>query len=193
MAKVFGVEISFEIITEIPKKQKIAILLGAIVLIIIFYLWWWYFPVNAEITSLENQEAELGKKLSALEAIKKEIDKFKVEIDTLTAQYKKQSEILPQEEELPKLLISIADTGKETGVEIKSFTPGTLKKLEYYNEMDVNLKLSGNFHGIAAFIDRIRRFVRIVNVQDITLTDPIFSENKLIVKSECNLKIFSRP
>src|SRR3989304_342096 len=108
MTKVFGIEINYEVITEIPEKQKIAILSGICVLIVAFYLWWWYFPIKDEITNLESQKTELEKKLSSLEAIKKEIDKVKIEIDTLTVQYKKQSEILPQEEELPKLLNLIA-------------------------------------------------------------------------------------
>ena len=196
MAAVFGIElknINIEFLTKMPQWQKLAILGGTIFLIIFFYLWWWYLPISGEITTLENQKSELAKKLATLQGVQKDIDKFKAEIATLTAQYQKQREILPTGEELPKLLNSIADLGKETGVTIKAFTPGSLQKLEYYQEMGVNLKMSGNFHSLATFFDRIGKFKRIVNIEDMTLGDPNLLKNNLTLNSECNLKIFSRP
>ena len=193
MAAVFGIELNIEFLTKMPQWQKLAILGGTIALIIFFYLWWWYFPIRGEITNLENQKNELTKKLATFQGIQKDIDKFKAEIATLTAQYQKQREILPTGEELPKLLNSIVDLGKETGVAIKAFTPGSLQELEYYQEMGVNLKMSGDFHSLATFFDRIGKFKRIVNVEDIKIGDPKLSGNNLILNSECNLKIFSRP
>ena len=196
MAAVFGIElknINIEFLTKMPQWQKLAILGGTIALIIFFYLWWWYFPIRGEITNLENQKNELTKKLATFQGIQKDIDKFKAEIATLTAQYQKQREILPTGEELPKLLNSIVDLGKETGVAIKAFTPGSLQELEYYQEMGVNLKMSGDFHSLATFFDRIGKFKRIVNVEDIKIGDPKLSGDNLILNSECNLKIFSRP
>ena len=68
-----------------------------------------------------------------------------------------------------------------------------MQKLEYYQEMGVNLKMSGNFHSLATFFDRIGKFKRIVNIQDMTLGDPNLLKNNLTLNSECNLKIFSRP
>ncbi|OGL46329.1 MAG: hypothetical protein A2149_04755 [Candidatus Schekmanbacteria bacterium RBG_16_38_11] len=193
MAAVFGIELNIEFLTKMPQWQKLAILGGTIALIIFFYLWWWYFPIRGEITNLENQKNELTKKLATFQGIQKDIDKFKAEIATLTAQYQKQREILPTGEELPKLLNSIVDLEKETGVAIKAFTPGSLQELEYYQEMGVNLKMSGDFHSLATFFDRIGKFKRIVNVEDIKIGDPKLSGDNLILNSECNLKIFSRP
>jgi len=193
MAKAFGVELNLEFLTKMPQWQKLAILGGTIAIIVAFYLWLWYFPIKNEITALENQKRELEKKLLALQGVQKEVDKFRAEIAMLTAQYQKQSEILPPEEELPKLLNSIVDLGRETGVVIKAFTPGTLQKREYYQEMGVNLKLTGNFHSIAVFIDRIGKFKRIVNVEDITFGEPTLAGDILLLNSECDLKIFSRP
>ena len=193
MAADLRIELNIEFLTKMPQWQKLAILGGTIALIIFFYLWWWYFPIRGEITNLENQKNELTKKLATFQGIQKDIDKFKAEIATLTAQYQKQREILPTGEELPKLLNSIVDLEKETGVAIKAFTPGSLQELEYYQEMGVNLKMSGDFHSLATFFDRIGKFKRIVNVEDIKFGDPKLSGDNLILNSECNLKIFSRP
>jgi len=176
-----------------PQKQKLLVFAGTIILIVILYLWQWYFPVREEITNYENQKVELEKKLESLQKVQKEIDKFKAEIAALTSQYQKQSEILPPEEELPTLLISIADLSKETGVMIKAFTPGALQNLGNYQEMGVNLKLSGNFHSLATFIDRIGKLKRIVNVENVTFGEPALNNGKILLNSECDLKIFSRP
>ena len=192
MAKAFGKELDVEFLIKMPQKQKLLILGGTIILVVTFYLWQWYFPVREEIVNYKNQKMELEKKLKTLQGVQKEIDKFKAEIAILTSQYQKQSEILPHEEELPKLLNSIVDLSKETGVMIKAFTPGTIQKLENYQEMGVNLKLLGNFHSLAAFMDRIGKLKRIVNVEDITLGNPNLYNSKILLNSECNLKIFSR-
>ena len=192
MTKAFGKELDIEFLIKMPQKQKLLILGGTIILVVTFYLWQWYFPVREEIVNYKNQKMELEKKLKTLQGVQKEIDKFKAEIAILTSQYQKQSEILPHEEELPKLLNSIVDLSKETGVMIKAFTPGTIQKLENYQEMGVNLKLLGNFHSLAAFMDRIGKLKRIVNVEDITLGNPNLYNGKILLSSECNLKIFSR-
>ncbi|OGL44822.1 MAG: hypothetical protein A2W05_09965 [Candidatus Schekmanbacteria bacterium RBG_16_38_10] len=192
MTKAFGKELDIEFLIKMPQKQKLLILGGTIILVVTFYLWQWYFPVREEIVNYKNQKMELEKKLKTLQGVQKEIDKFKAEIAILTSQYQKQSEILPHEEELPKLLNSIVDLSKETGVMIKAFTPGTIQKLENYQEMGVNLKLLGNFHSLAAFMDRIGKLKRIVNVEDITLGNPNLYNGKILLNSECNLKIFSR-
>ena len=192
MTKAFGKELDIEFLIKMPQKQKLLILGGTIILVVTFYLWQWYFPVREEIVNYKNQKMELEKKLKTLQGVQKEIDKFKAEIAILTSQYQKQSEILPHEEELPKLLNSIVDLSKETGVMIKAFTPGTIQKLENYQEMGVNLKLLGNFHSLAAFMDRIGKLKRIVNVEDITLGNPNLYNSKILLNSECNLKIFSR-
>ncbi|OGL42289.1 MAG: hypothetical protein A3C43_03605 [Candidatus Schekmanbacteria bacterium RIFCSPHIGHO2_02_FULL_38_11] len=193
MAKLFGRELNIEFMTRMPQKQKLLVFAGTIILIVILYLWQWYFPVREEITNYENQKVELEKKLESLQKVQKEIDKFKAEIAALTSQYQKQSEILPPEEELPTLLISIADLSKETGVMIKAFTPGALQNLGNYQEMGVNLKLSGNFHSLATFIDRIGKLKRIVNVENVTFGEPALNNGKILLNSECDLKIFSRP
>ena len=192
MTKAFGKELDIEFLIKMPQKQKLLILGGTIILVVTFYLWQWYFPVREEIVNYKNQKMELEKKLKTLQGVQKEIDKFKAEIAILTSQYQKQSEILPHEEELPKLLNSIVDLSKETGVMIKAFTPGAIQKLENYQEMGVNLKLLGNFHSLAAFMDRIGKLKRIVNVEDITLGNPNLYNGKILLNSECNLKIFSR-
>ena len=192
MAKAFGKELDVEFLIKMPHKQKLLILGGTIILVMTLYLWQWYFPVREEIVNNGNQKVELEKKLKVLQSAQKEIDTFKAEIAILTSQYQKQSEILPHEEELPKLLNSIVDLSKETGVMIKAFTPGTIQKLENYQEMGVNLKLLGNFHSLAAFMDKISKLKRIVNVEDITLGNPNLYNGKILLNSECNLKIFSR-
>ena len=76
---------------------------------------------------------------------------------------------------------------------IKAFTPGALQNLGNYQEMGVNLKLSGNFHSLATFIDRIGKLKRIVNVENVTFGEPALNNGKILLNSECDLKIFSRP
>ena len=54
---------------------------------------------------------------------------------------------------------------------LKSFTPGTLSDKEFFSEWPINVHIEGTYHNLALFFDRISRFSRIINIEDLEIRE----------------------
>jgi type IV pilus assembly protein PilO len=84
-------------------------------------------------------------------------------------QFKIVMKSLPEKEEIPSLLTSISDSGKESGLEFLLFKPKREVKKEFYAEIPVAMKVNGDFHNIAKFFDQVARLSRVVNIRNISM------------------------
>ena len=61
---------------------------------------------------------------------------------------------------------SLAEQGDFT---LKRFTPGLLSDKEFFSEWPIAIAVDGSYHNLALFFDRISRFSRIINIEDLTV------------------------
>lgn len=52
------------------------------------------------------------------------------------------------------------------------------------------MKISGNYHSIAVFYDKVAKLARIVNVTDISLKEPKLENKKVILEAEFTATTF---
>jgi type IV pilus assembly protein PilO len=52
---------------------------------------------------------------------------------------------------------------------LKKFTPGEFVPKEFYSEWPIDIQLEGTYHNLALFFDRMSRFSRIVNVEEMKI------------------------
>jgi type IV pilus assembly protein PilO len=84
--------------------------------------------------------------------------------------------ILPESEEIADLYSRIQQEGTELGLNITNFKPGSFITKEYYDEWPIAMTLTGNYHILAKFFERIGKLYRIINVNDFSLrTSPVRS------------------
>ncbi|HKV09379.1 MAG TPA: type 4a pilus biogenesis protein PilO, partial [Thermoanaerobaculia bacterium] len=62
---------------------------------------------------------------------------------------------------------SLAEQGDFT---LKRFTPGLLTDKEFFSEWPIAIAVDGSYHNLALFFDRISRFSRIINIEDLTVS-----------------------
>jgi Tfp pilus assembly protein PilO len=61
---------------------------------------------------------------------------------------------------------------------LKKFNPRTLSDKEFFSEWPIEVDLDGSYHNLALFFDRISRFSRIINVEDlVVIAMPATSKN----------------
>jgi len=77
---------------------------------------------------------------------------------------------LPDKKEIPSLLTSISEAGKEAGLEFLLFQPISEINKDFYAEIPVSIKVAGNYHNVGLFFDNVSRLFRIVNIKDIVMT-----------------------
>lgn len=108
-------------------------------------------------TFLEKKELAVN-----LDAYKAQIIKAKENFDVLKDQ-------LPNESEIPDLLIDMTQVGLARGLQFEQIRPGNTIAKEFYAEKLVNIKANGDYHQIAGFISDIAALPRIINVANFSL------------------------
>lgn len=144
---------------------------GSIVLCLVLLLGW-YFYWSEQMDRLVAADADKA-------ALKTEYaDKMKLAISSnfLTRQ-KQQIESyvlnlerqLPNEEEMDALLAEINQAGMRRHLRFELFRPGPTTVKEYYAELPIDIKISGSYANLAAFMADLAAIPRIVTMTDIHL------------------------
>lgn len=116
----------------------------------------------------KQKEAFLEKKKLAvnLEAYKQQ----RMEIEQAFGALLKQ---LPNKSEMDALLIDINQAGLGRGLQFELFKPAEKENFtEFYAELPVNIKVSGNYHDLGAFTSDVAKMPRIVLLTDLKIDPP---------------------
>ena len=77
---------------------------------------------------------------------------------------------LPNKSQMDALLVDINQAGLGRGLQFDLFKPAPSEiKREFYAELPVTLKLTGNYHDVGQFASDIGQLSRIVTLNDVTL------------------------
>jgi type IV pilus assembly protein PilO len=80
---------------------------------------------------------------------------------------------LPNKSEMDALLIDINQAGLGRGLAFELFKPSEKENFtEFYAELPVNIKVTGNYHDLGAFASDVAKMPRIVLLTDLKLDPP---------------------
>jgi len=80
---------------------------------------------------------------------------------------------LPNKSEMDALLIDINQAGLGRGLAFELFKPAQTENFtEFYAELPVNLKVTGNYHDLGAFTSDVAKMPRIVLLTDLAIAPP---------------------
>ena len=80
---------------------------------------------------------------------------------------------LPNKSEMDALLIDINQAGLGRGLAFDLFKPAATENFtEFYAELPVNIKVTGNYHDLGAFASDVAKMPRIVLLTDVKLDPP---------------------
>jgi type IV pilus assembly protein PilO len=78
---------------------------------------------------------------------------------------------LPNKSEMDALLTDINQAGLGRGLQFELFKPATTEKMaDFYAELPIALKITGNYHDMGAFASDVAQLPRIVTLNDISIT-----------------------
>ena len=145
----------------------------AIVALVLFLGWYFYWSDQlAELQRGEDEEVTLkGQYKDKLQqAVNLEPLKKQKELATqYVARLEKQ---LPSKSEMDALLSDINQAGIGRGLQFELFRPGQATVRDYYAELPINIRLTGNYHDIAAFTSDIASLPRIVTLNNVSIAMP---------------------
>ena len=183
-------KINVDSIVRLPRLQKAGILCGAVLLIFGLY---WFLVYRDYSAKLDARQAVLTKKQQELNeqmVILADLPKFKKETADMKSKRQKALEQLPNEKDIDRLLEDISSLAIESGLEILLFKPEPEVKRNFYAEIPVELKLSGSYHDLALFYDKIANLPRIVNVSELLIEKPQEVDGRNILQASCTAKTY---
>ncbi|HBL27289.1 MAG TPA: hypothetical protein DD490_10690, partial [Acidobacteria bacterium] len=145
----------------------IGAVLGAIACGIGFY--YMVQPIKDEIIAGEQTLADLQSKIQEGRAAKAQLPKFREEIRQLEEELGKLLRILPARRNTPDLLRRIRALAEQGDFALKRFTPKEMTDQEFFSEWPIEIALDGTYHNLALFFDRISRFSRIINIENLQI------------------------
>jgi len=153
-----------------PILPKVGVLFITLVLIIFASYW---FDWKAQIDSIDQEKLKeeglrktfLTKKSEAinLPAYQKQLEDIEKQFGALLKQ-------LPGKSEMDALLTDINQAGLGRGLQFELFKPAVQEtRRDFYAELPITIKVSGNYHDIGAFASDIGKLSRIVTLENIAL------------------------
>ena len=153
-----------------PILPKLGVLFVTLVLIIFAGYW---FDWKAQIEQIDQEKLKeeglrktfLTKKSEAinLPAYQKQLEDIEKQFGALLKQ-------LPGKSEMDALLIDINQAGLGRGLQFELFKPAAQEtRRDFYAELPITIKVSGNYHDIGAFASDIGKLSRIVTLENIAL------------------------
>lgn len=133
----------------------------------------WYFlvdPKNKEIQAQTRRLGELQVKIQEGRAAKQKLPQFREEVRRLELELDKLLRILPARRNTPELLRRIRQLTEQGNFDLLRFTPGNFVDKDFYSEWPIAIRLNGNYHNLALFFDRVGRFSRIINIENLKVS-----------------------
>jgi type IV pilus assembly protein PilO len=152
-----------------PIIPQVFCALGVLVLVLVvgWFLYW-----SGRLDALENGEKEELKlkadyKVKIQQAINLEALKQQKElVGEYVASLEKQ---LPSKAEMDALLSDINQAGLGRGLQFELFKPGQVVLKDYYAELPIDIKVSGNYHDVASFTSDVANLPRIVTLNNMNI------------------------
>jgi type IV pilus assembly protein PilO len=129
----------------------------------------WFRPLNAEIEAKKVELDGLNQEIAKGRAAERKLSQFREEVKRLELELSKLLQILPSKRNTEELIKRIETLTRQGDFTLKTFKPGEFVQKDFYAEWPITVDLDGTYHNLALFFDRMSRFSRIVNVEELKI------------------------
>ena len=133
-----------------------------------FYFFKWS-PMVEEETQKTAALKKLQGEIQALEVTANKLPEFQREVQLLQASLEKLKLILPTEKQMPDLMKRLQSLTQQSSLSLRDFTPGASAPKEFYQEVPITITVTGSYHNLGLFFDRVGRLIRLVNVANVKI------------------------
>ncbi len=140
-----------------------SLVLALIIFALIFFVY--FKPKNQELKDLRAEREKVEQEVQQLRIKKEQLVKIEAELVNLKATLKELEVIIPQKKEISEILRRIQQLAFDARLDILKFAPGGEIKREFFAEWPIPIEVSGTYHNLATFFDRLSLFDRIFNVE----------------------------
>lgn len=169
-----------------PMFPKIAVLGGVVAVILVagFFL-----DSKDQLDTWETaqkQELQLKDQYAQKKAKAINFDLYRQQLSEVEQSFGALVKQLPNRSEIDALLTDVNQAGLGRGLQFELFKPAAQEKMaDFYAELPINIKITGNYHDMGAFASDVAQLPRIV-----TLNDVVIGNDKGVLSMEAVAKTF---
>jgi len=171
-------------IQKAPLNQRIGGVVGIVVLLTVLNFLLLVQPEQDAMEGNQNSLRALEAQLAEKQAIAQNLSERRREMDVLEQRLAEALTELPERKDIDELLSQLNDIGKKAGLQISKVEPGQETPSGFFSRIPIKMSVTGNYHEIAMFLQEVSNMRRIVNVNNIKLTDAKVRNEKVVLGSE---------
>ena len=149
-------------------KLFVSAVLGVVIIALGYHLY--IKPKFYVLDDVEAREQVLRKEFLEKKALAINLDAYKAQMIEAEETFGLLLRQLPNESEIPNLLVDMTQVGLSRGLQFEQFKLGNTLARDFYAEKLVNIKASGTYHQIAGFVSDLAALPRIINVASFNLS-----------------------
>lgn len=178
-------------INKIPWYGQLGIFGGISIIFVVVFYYYFYTDMRDQMKALQDELQTLQSDINKGLVMEAKREEFKLEIERLNQKLDTLKRILPERQEVDDILRKLQGLAAESNLNILRFAPGAENKKEFYIEWPIAIDISGTYHNLAIFFDKIGKFSRIFNINGLVIsavTNPKI--DTLTITSQCTASTF---
>lgn len=112
---------------------------------------------------------DMNAKIVEGRAIEQKLPEFEQEVANLQRKLGDVQQILPTDAQTGDLLRWIKNMTDQSNLGLKTFAPGGLRPVNFYKEFPIEMDVVGRYHDLGIFLDRVSKYSRIINVDNLRM------------------------
>ena len=175
-------------LSKLPWKAQLAVYVVIAVASAGAFYYFLEMPTQAR---LATEAGELGKVQARIDkglATARQLPEFRKEVSDLQQRLDSLRPILPEEKDAADLLRRVHTLAVQSNLTIRGFKPQAIATRELHAEWPISLELEGTYHNLGAFLDRVSKVPRIINVSGLAIAGK--TESSATVAVTCTATTF---
>jgi type IV pilus assembly protein PilO len=172
-------------LAKLPTVAKIGI--GAALSILVLFTYWFIFysDIAGKIEGAQRQKITLHDELVRQQQAEATYFADRGELALREQRARELNKVLSADPQEDAFLSSVQQASNAAGIDLKGYSPQEEVPQSFYAKIPMRIDMLGKFHQIAKFAYELGRSDRIINVENIELTDPKLVGDEVILRGRC--------
>ncbi len=172
------------VLNKLPLLGRIGVGAGLLLLIGVAYFVVFYGDIESSIKAAQGQEQALRNDLADAKQNEFAYQKDLAELTDRQQRQRELNKVLPVDTEYPAFLSAVQSVANVSGIGLTAWAPQPEVSEQFYSRVPMKVTLVGRYHQVAKFFYGVGQLDRIINMENISLTDPKIQGDDVVVKTE---------
>ncbi len=169
-------------LNKLTSTAKIAVVSGVLVLGAAAYYFLFFDDLSQSIDRARTQEKSLHADLATARQNEFAYQRDLAELTERQQRQNQLAKVLPNSTEYPAFLSSLQSVSNISGITLSAWAPQPEVAEKFYARVPMRLDVVGRFHQIAKFFYGVGQLDRIINMENISMTEPKEVDKDYVVK-----------